>query len=162
MKFVIRVLVFSILVTLPKLALGQMTVCDPYKNYDCLLENVTEVVDAWANAWVKHDTERYFKAYAADTSPLEKIEYSHWRNGRIARLTEARDIKINITMIEIKPLSENNIGVQFIQQYSSQGYSDNIIKQLIINADFKIVKETIVTKISAAEAAEMMTWIANK
>jgi|TARA_B110000977_G_C10581137_1_gene300473 hypothetical protein len=60
-------------------------------------------------------------------------------------------------MIEIKPLSEDNIGVQFIQQYASQGYSDNIIKQLVINTDFKIVKERIVTKISAAEAADMIS-----
>ena len=65
-------------------------------------------------------------------------------------------------MIEIKPLSENNIGVQFIQQYTSQGYSDNIIKQLVINADFKIVKERIVAKISAVEAAEMISWINSK
>ena len=64
-------------------------------------------------------------------------------------------------MIEIKPLSEDNIGVQFIQQYASQGYSDNIIKQLVINADFKIVKERIVSKISAVEAAEMISWINN-
>ena len=65
-------------------------------------------------------------------------------------------------MIEIKPLSEDNIGVQFIQQYASQGYSDNIIKQLVINTDFKIVKERIVTKISAAEAADMISWTNNK
>ena len=64
-------------------------------------------------------------------------------------------------MIEIKPLSEDNIGVQFIQQYASQGYSDNIIKQLVINADFKIVKERILSKISAVEAAEMISWINN-
>ena len=60
-------------------------------------------------------------------------------------------------MIEIKPLSEDNIGVQFIQQYASQGYSDNIIKQIVINTDFKIVIERIVTKISAAEAADMIS-----
>jgi hypothetical protein len=162
MKFAAGVFFLSILLTLPKLALGQSSVCDPYKDYDCLLDNVTAVVDNWANAWVEHDMERYFDAYAASISPLENIEYTQWKNSRIARLTQSRDIKVNITMIEIKPLSENNIGVQFIQQYASQGYSDNIIKQLVINADFKIVKERIVSKISAAEAAEMITWIDNK
>ena len=162
MKFVIRVIVFSVLVFLPKLALGQVLVCDPYKDYDCLINKVTALVNDWAKAWVEHDMELYFEAYAANISPLENIEYSQWRSTRMARLTQARDIKINITMVEIKPLSENNIGIQFIQQYSSQGYSDNIIKQLVFNADFKIVKERIVSKISAAEAAEMMTWIDNK
>jgi hypothetical protein len=121
MKFTVGVFALSVLLTLPKLALGQSAVCDPYKDYDCLLDNVTAVVDNWANAWVEHDIERYFDAYAASISPLENIEYTQWKNSRIARLTQSRDIKVNITMIEIKPLSENNIGVQFIQQYASQG-----------------------------------------
>ena len=162
MKSVVGVFFLSILLTLPKLALGQSAVCDPYKDYDCLLDNVTAVVDNWANAWVEHDIDRYFNAYAANTSPLDNVDYKQWKNSRVARMTQAKDIKVNITMIEIKPLSEDNIGVQFIQQYASQGYSDNIIKQLVINADFKIVKERIVSKISAAEAAEMISWINNK
>lgn len=162
MKFAVGVIFLSVLLTLPKLALGQSTICDPYKDYDCLLDNVTAVVDNWANAWVEHDIERYFDAYAASISPVENIEYTQWKDSRIARLTQARNIMVNITMVEIKPLSENNIGVQFIQQYASQGYSDNVIKQLVINADFKIVKERIVSKISAVEAAEMISWVNNK
>lgn len=162
MKFSVGIIFLSILLTLPKLVLGQNTVCDPYKDYDCLLDNVTAVVDNWANAWVEHDIERYFYAYAASISPLENIDYTQWKKSRITRLTQSRNIKVNITMIEIKPLSENNIGVQFIQQYASQGYTDNVIKQLVINADFKIVKERIVSKISAVEAAEMISWINNK
>ncbi len=162
MKFAVGVIFLIILLTLPKLALGQSTICDPYKDYDCLLEKVSSVLDNWSSAWVEHDIERYFNAYAASTSPLDNIEYKQWKNSRVARLTQSRDIKVNITMIEIKPLSENNIGIQFIQQYTSQGYSDNVIKQLVINADFKIVKERIVSKISAVEAAEMISWINNK
>jgi hypothetical protein len=162
MKFAVGIIFLSILLTLPKFALGQSTVCDPYKDYDCLLDSISSVVDNWANAWVEHDIDRYLDAYAENTSPLDNVDYKQWKNSRVARVTQIRDIKVNITMIEIKPLSENNIGVQFIQQYASQGYSDNVIKQLVINADFKIVKERIVSKISAAEAAEMISWINNK
>jgi hypothetical protein len=162
MKFIINIYCLCILLALPKTVFGQSDVCDPYKDYNCLLNSITSVVNTWANAWVEHDIERYFDAYLANTSPLENISYFQWKDSRIARLTQARDIKIVITMLEIKPLNENNIGVQFIQQYTSQGYSDNIIKQLVINSDFKIVNERIVSKISAAEAAEMKTWINNK
>jgi hypothetical protein len=159
MKFVVGICFLSLLLILPKLALGQSAVCDPYKDYDCLQQNVTHVVNNWANAWVEHDIERYLAAYAANISPLDNVDYSQWKNNRTVRVGQPKAIRVDITMLEVKPLSKNNIGVQFIQQYTSQGYSDNVVKQLIINADFKIVKEKIVSKISPVEAAEMINRI---
>jgi hypothetical protein len=159
MKFVVGICFLSLLLILPKFALGQSAVCDPYKDYDCLLQNVIEVVNNWANAWVEHDVARYLAAYAANISPLDNVDYSQWKKNRTGRVGQPKAIRVDITMLEVKPLSENNIGVQFIQQYTSQGYSYIVVKQLIINADFKIVKERIVSKMSSVEAAEMINRI---
>jgi hypothetical protein len=123
---------------------------------------VAKMIDNWANAWVEHDVERYLNVYVVDSSPLAGYDYKTWKRKRAERISEPKDIKINIAIIEVKPLSGKNVGVQFIQQYSSQGYSDNVIKQLIINSDFKIVKERIVPRISRTEAEEIISWMNNK
>jgi hypothetical protein len=68
MKFAVGIVFLSLSLTLPKLGLGPSVVCDLYKNYDCLLQNVTNVVDSWTNAWVEHEVERYLAAYAANIS----------------------------------------------------------------------------------------------
>ena len=133
--------------------------CDPYSNYDCLLDRVEQVIGNWSAAWVNHDIDAYFDVYAAASSPKSEYTYEQWRQKRISRLSLNKNITLDIKVLEVKPLSNQSVGVQFFQRYSADNYSDNVIKQLILNSDFKIVQELIVAKMSDAEVEEMMQWL---
>jgi len=90
-------------------------------------------VDDWAAAWQARDVSKYLAAYAADFKP-EKGTRAAWEKQRKERIGKAKEIKVAVSDLQIKPLSADRATATFMQSYKSDSYSDKGKKALDLQA----------------------------
>lgn len=90
-----------------------------------------DVVWSWAEAWSEQDVDRYLALYSESFQVPDGLSRRQWEERRRQRLTAPDVIEVEISALggpyEIEP---GRVMVSFRQDYSSDSYSDVVLKTL--------------------------------
>ena len=109
-----------------------------------LPDELEAAVRAWAGAWSAQDVLRYLDAYSADFSPPRGLGLEAWKAERHQRLTTPEYIRVEIEELEVSTATPTVAEVAFRQSYSSNTFSDRVIKTLTLVLEegrWKIARE---------------------
>jgi hypothetical protein len=119
----------------------------PANKQSSALNQISELLDNWANSWSNGNVDAYINFYSKDYSPT-KISRKRWLANRRKLIKPERKIKIKISQIKLQYIKKNEmISSRFTQKFSSTFYSDTSKKQLIwkkINGDWVISSENTI------------------
>lgn len=124
-----------------------------------LMEVISSTVNGWMRAWTRGDANEYLDFYLPENSPVSGISYSAWRKQRIARLSKADDLVLDVNIIGADLKNNGIIEVRLIQFYTSKTYQDAVIKQLHFarfEGRLKISKEFTERKLRKSEIKKLM------
>ena len=95
-------------------------------------EEIKQQLLSWSQAWAKGDFEHYIKFYSADFVPSDaRKSYAEWKNIRRARLRFTKGVNVEIEQLRVFVEDQgNHVLVEFVQNYSSNSYSDKVLKQM--------------------------------
>lgn len=108
------------------------------------VNEINEVLTGWANAWTAKDSAAYLGFYA-DTFEHGKKSRKAWEGERRKRLAAPDTITLNLTDVQITLQSDVLAEVSFKQAYTSNKFTDNGSKTLVLSkasGAWKIQKET--------------------
>lgn len=115
------------------------------KTQDPEREKVLAVVSSWVEAWSSQDAERYLSLYARSFRPANGLARQRWEEQRRQRLSAPSFIEIEVSSLggpyELEP---GRVMVSFRQKYTSDGYSDEVLKTLELireDGEWKIFSE---------------------
>ncbi len=110
-------------------------------------QEIYEIIDRWAEAWINLDAETYISYYSKRYRPDEKISHRAWSADRRHRFAVQKWIKLGITGIVISKRDDNSYYVKFKQRYKSDSFRDTVRKELIFikeDSQWKINSERVV------------------
>lgn len=90
--------------------------------------NYQKTIDAWKAGWVLQKTDRYFSQYDKNFKG-EESSRENWEKIRTSRIMNAKNISITIEPINFS-FQDGLTTATFKQHYSSNHYSDKVIKTL--------------------------------
>jgi murein L,D-transpeptidase YafK len=107
------------------------------------LQEVEEFIYSWRDAWEKEDLNRYILCYDKDFQS-RGMDLAEWEEHRKALNEKYRSLKIQISNLKIKRISDNSAKAAFTQNYRADSYKDVGNKDLLLVKDgkeWKIKKE---------------------
>ena len=106
------------------------TALSPAEQTDYTAE-ITDRLYRWAAAWTEGDVVQYLSYYLPNTSPISGRSYNSWVRERRQRIFPNRNIRVDVSNVEITQLDDNTVITQFNQRYSAKDYNDFSRKQLV-------------------------------
>jgi len=107
---------------------------------------VNSALLAWTKAWSARDLEAYFAQYADDFQPEGGLARAAWEQQRRDRISSPSRIAVRALKPEIVTTGDDRVRVNFVQEYQSDSFSDQVNKVLEFKATpsgWKIVREFI-------------------
>jgi len=107
---------------------------------------VGTTLTSWAKAWSAKDVDGYLSHYAADFQPEGGLARAAWEQQRRDRITRANRIAVQALKPQYEKLGEDRVRVNFVQEYKSDTFSDQVSKTLEFKSSkdgWKIVREYI-------------------
>ncbi|MDT8421815.1 MAG: TolC family outer membrane protein [Desulfuromonadales bacterium] len=96
------------------------------------LETIGEFLDRWISAWELQNVTDYLACYSANFMPENEEGYQDWLDQREERLKTPAFIDITVAGLRVERLSETVSRAVFIQDYTSDIYSDRTEKSLLL------------------------------
>ncbi|HJX34375.1 MAG TPA: hypothetical protein VJ373_04295, partial [Desulfatiglandales bacterium] len=107
------------------------------------LQEVEDFIYSWKDAWEKEDLNKYILCYDKDFQS-RGMDLAQWEEHRKTLNEKYRSLKIEISDLKIKRISDNSAKATFTQNYSADSYKDIGNKELLLvkdSQDWKIKKE---------------------
>jgi len=107
------------------------------------LQEVEDFIYSWRDAWEKEDLNRYILCYHKDFQS-RGMDLPEWEEHRKRLNKKYRSLKIEISNLKIKRVSDNSAEATFMQNYRADSYKDIGNKELLLVNDgkeWKIKKE---------------------
>ncbi len=111
---------------------------------DALVAELERMVDRWSTAWSSQDLQAYLALYSETNSPVDGLARNRWLAQREDRLQQPDFIQVETSKKQVNLIAPDMAEIRFNQQYSSNLYSDETMKQLTVKREaggWKIVKE---------------------
>lgn len=86
--------------------------------------------EAWAAAWSKQDLSAYFTAYADGFVPEGGLSRQAWETQRRDRISGPKEIRVELSDLQVESTGADAARVSFLQDYSSDTFSDSVRKVL--------------------------------
>jgi len=106
-----------------------------------------ESVRNWAEAWSGKQFDAYTAAYIPDYR--DRFEtHEKWVQHRRGRIMRPGEIKVEVSDFNIRQRGERRASVDFVQAFSSPGYSDRVVKRLYfdrVGSQWKIAEEKVIS-----------------
>jgi len=96
---------------------------------------VLGVLEAWRSAWQQQDVATYLACYSSAFAPDDGSSLEAWKEIRARRLTSPAFIEIELVGIEVEPLASGEVRLIFDQIYRSDGFSDTVRKELVMERE---------------------------
>jgi hypothetical protein len=93
---------------------------------------VEKMIDGWSKAWSQRKITEYFAYYHQDFVPPNPLSRKLWELSRSKRLVKPKYIRIDIIGMTIKEHADKTVTAMFEQHYTSNTYSDIVVKQLTL------------------------------
>ena len=112
-------------------------------------EIVSDTLNQWASSWENKNLEKYFSYYIGDYTSKYFDSSSQWKKDRENKILDKNKISLEISNLSINfQIDEKETATAIFQQkYSSERYSDSVIKQIIlekIDKNWKIISEILI------------------
>ena len=107
------------------------------------LQEVEDFIYSWKDSWEKEDLNKYILCYDKEFHS-RGMDLTQWEEHRKALNEKYRSLKIEISELKIKPISDNSAKAAFMQNYMADNYKDIGSKELLLvkdDKDWKIIKE---------------------
>ena len=101
----------------------------------------------WAEAWSSKSFDAYIAAYTTNYR-AKFSSHEKWREHRRSRILRPGEIKVEVSKFSVKRRADDRVSVDFIQAFSSPGYSDRVVKRLDfrrIGEQWKIASERVLS-----------------
>ena len=108
-------------------------------------EAIISRVNAWADAWRSKDINGYLSFYGEKFVPDSAGSKKAWAAQRKQRLSKPGEISLQLDGIKVNSQG-GKATVDFVQRYSSSGFSDNVTKILqmqLVDGHWVIVRESV-------------------
>lgn len=108
--------------------------------------DVVDLVRAWAEAWQEQRVDDYLSYYGADFVPEAGASRSAWTAVRRERLALPVFVTVVLRGIEIRAESDDRAEVRFVQEYTSDRFSDvvhKVLELVRVGDSWKIVSERV-------------------
>ena len=108
-------------------------------------EAIISRVNAWADAWRSKDINGYLSFYGEKFVPDSAGSKKAWAAQRKQRLSKPGEISLQLDGIKVNSQG-SKATVDFVQRYSSSGFSDNVTKTLqmqLVDGHWVIVRESV-------------------
>ena len=105
---------------------------------------VLGAVNSWAEAWAAKNSDAYLATYSSSFRPEGGLSRSAWETQRRERIARPKRIGVKVNNASVTTLENGRARVNFIQDYSSDSFSDQVSKVLeleAVGADWKITRE---------------------
>lgn len=129
----------------PKAA-AAVSAADPAVSSNADTTGVNIALQGWAKAWSARDVNAYFAQYATDFQPEGGLARAAWEQQRRDRIAKPSRIAVRALNPEIVKVGDDRVRVNFVQEYQSDNFSDQVNKVLEFKATpmgWKIVREFI-------------------
>ncbi|MHB1186372.1 TolC family outer membrane protein [Thiobacillus sp.] len=93
-------------------------------------ETVQQALTGWVAAWSARDFPRYRAYYAKSFTPENGRTLEQWASDRAVRLAKPGDITIGINDLKVDATHPDKAVTEFLQAYTSPGYSDVTAKRI--------------------------------
>ncbi len=107
---------------------------------------VGTTLGTWAKAWSSRDVDGYLGHYSPDFVPEGGLSRAAWEQQRRDRITRPSRIAVQALKPEFVKVGDDRVRVNFIQEYKSDTFSDQVSKVLEFKSGkdgWKIVREFI-------------------
>lgn len=108
--------------------------------------DVVDLVRAWAEAWQEQRVDDYLSYYGEDFVPEAGASRSAWTAVRRERLALPVFVTVVLRGIEIRAESDDRAEVRFVQEYTSDRFSDvvhKVLELVQVGDSWKIVSERV-------------------
>jgi len=106
-----------------------------------------ETVRDWATAWQGKDFDAYTEAYRSDYR-ARFATHDEWVKHRFGRVMRPGTLQVKVSEFDVKMRGDLRASVDFVQAYSSPGYSDKVVKRLDfekVGSQWKITSERVLS-----------------
>jgi tetratricopeptide (TPR) repeat protein len=124
-------------------ASAPQTVINAANHKTLLIENVRN----WAGAWSSKEFDAYTSAYVADYR-AKFSSHAGWVKHRRSRIVRPGKLEVVVSDFTVKLRGQDRASVDFVQAFSSPGYSDRVVKRLDfrrIDSQWKISAERVLS-----------------
>jgi hypothetical protein len=107
--------------------------------------DIMAMVNAWAEAWSKQRVDDYLSFYAGAFQPPAGTTRQEWAAQRRERLLAPARISVRAALMDLRTVAPDRAEVDILQSYSSDQFSDTVVKTLelvVESGRWKIVRET--------------------
>ena len=107
---------------------------------------INAVLLTWAKAWSNRDVAAYLAHYDAGFVPEGGLTRTTWEQQRRDRITRPSRIAVRAANPEVVKVGDDRVRVNFLQEYQSDSFSDQVNKTLEFKSNaggWKIVREFI-------------------
>lgn len=94
----------------------------------------------WSEAWSQQDFARYIGFYSEGFVPAGGLSKTAWRTQRQSRLRNPQWIAIELGRAEIDPVQDTRWRVQFMQNYRSNLYQSETLKELVLGLEDGVLR----------------------
>ena len=87
-------------------------------------DSARDLIEHWRQAWVARDVSAYLGFYSPNFLPPRGQSLADWKAARRKALSRPAGIEIKITALRIERLTDDQVKVVFLQDYSSGSYRE--------------------------------------
>jgi len=112
-----------------------------------LQTSLIDSVHNWAEAWSGKQFDAYTAAYVPDYRDRFDT-HEKWLQHRRGRIMRPGEIKVEVSGFAIKQRGDKRASIDFVQAFSSPGYSDRVVKRLYfdrVGSQWKITAEKVLS-----------------
>ena len=108
---------------------------------------VMQALVAWRQAWAAQNVDRYLLAYSDRFVPANNQSLADWRRARQRNVSRPNFIELQLTNVQILPVSASVVRVEFDQMYRSNVITSNARKMLMLERQdgrWQIIQEMVI------------------
>lgn len=111
-------------------------------------EAALAALDHWAEAWRSKDVDGYLAAYGEGFAPANGLTRDEWEKLRRQRISDKREIRLELRDIEFETEAVDRVRVSFVQDYRADRFVERgIAKSMVLALEkggWRILAEEIV------------------
>lgn len=116
----------------------------PVARVSATVDTITTTLQGWATAWSSQEVDLYLSFYGSEFNPPQGLSRRTWERQRRLRLGKPRWVQVTLNDFQIGPPRNGKVAVRLIQEYRSDGYSDQTRKEFVLgrsNGEWRILAE---------------------
>lgn len=122
----------AIVAAKPASQAGPTTGAAPAAENPRTLQEITQTLESWAQAWSSKDVPAYLSHYHESYTPDERTTHAAWKSSRVVRVGKPGDIEVSIADVRVELDADGQATARFHQRYRSSNLNSNTNKTMLL------------------------------